>query len=61
LKPVNFKRLDNLVSFDDARLFTDIPVDVALQIIRKKLRNDNTLAEQPILKVEAIMELLEIF
>jgi hypothetical protein len=58
LKLANLKNFDNFVNFDDVILFTAIPVDVVLQIIRKKLHNDHTLAEQPILKVKAIIELL---
>jgi hypothetical protein len=49
-----------LVSFDVVSLFTDVPVDKALQVIRNKLHNDNTLAERPVLQVEAILELLEV-
>jgi hypothetical protein len=41
-------------------VFTNIPLDVALQIIRKKVHKGHTLAEQPILKVEAIMKLLTV-
>jgi hypothetical protein len=40
--------------------FTDIPIDEALQVIRNKLHNDDTLAELPVLQVEATMELLEV-
>jgi hypothetical protein len=36
------------------------PVTEALQVIRNKLQNDNTLAEQSLLQVEAIMELIEV-
>jgi hypothetical protein len=51
LKPVNLPRQDTLVSFDVVSLFTNIPVDRALQVIRNKLVNDNTLAERSIFKV----------
>jgi hypothetical protein len=60
LKPVNLQRQDTLVSFDVVSLFTNVPVDEALQVIRNKIENDNTLAERSILKVEAIMELLDV-
>jgi hypothetical protein len=60
LKPVNLRRQDTLVSFDVVSLFTNVPVDEALQVINNKLTNDNTLAERSILKVEAIMELLDV-
>jgi hypothetical protein len=60
LKCVNLQALDTLVSFDIVSLFTNVPVDEALQVIRNKLQNDNTLAERSLLQVEAIMELLEV-
>jgi hypothetical protein len=59
-KLVNLRRQDTLVSFDVVSLFTNVPVDEALQVVRNKLANDNTLAERSILKVEAIMELLDV-
>jgi hypothetical protein len=37
-----------------------VPVDEALQVIRNKLDNDDTLAESSILEVGAIMEILEV-
>jgi hypothetical protein len=48
------------VSFDTVSLFTNIPVDEALQVTRKKLHNDETLAERSVLQVEAVMGLLEV-
>jgi hypothetical protein len=41
-------------------VFTNVPVGKALQVIRNKLHNKDTLAEGPVLQVEAIMELLEV-
>jgi hypothetical protein len=60
LKSVNLRRQDTLDSFEVVSLFTNVPVDEALQAIRNKLTNDNSLAELPNLKVEAIMELLNV-
>jgi hypothetical protein len=60
LKPVNLQRQDTFVGFDVVSLFTNVPVDEALQAIRNKLANDNTLAQRSILKVEAIMELPDV-
>jgi hypothetical protein len=59
LKSVNLQSLDTLVSFDVC-LFTNAQVDEALQVIRNKLHNDGTLAEESVLQIEAIMELLEV-
>jgi hypothetical protein len=41
-------------------VFTYVPIDEALEVIRDKLSNDDTLAERSALQVEAIMELLEV-
>jgi hypothetical protein len=56
LKSVN---VQTLVSFDVVSLFTNVPIDEALQIIRSRLYIDNTLVEWSVLQVEAIMELLK--
>jgi hypothetical protein len=60
LKSVNLQSLDTVVSFDVVSLFTNAPVDEALQVIRNKLHNNNTLAKPAVLQVKAIMELLEV-
>jgi hypothetical protein len=60
LKSVNLRGQDILVSFYVLGLFTNVPVDEALQVIRSRIENDNTLTEPSVLKVEAIMELLDV-
>jgi hypothetical protein len=60
LKSVNIQSLDTLISFDVVSLFTNVPVDEALRVIRNKLYNDDTLVAQFVLQVEAIVELLQI-
>jgi hypothetical protein len=60
LKSVNLQSLQTLVSFDVVSLFTNVPVDEALPVIRNKLHYADTLAERPVLQVEAVVELLEI-
>jgi hypothetical protein len=60
LKPTKLHPFDTLVSFDVVSLFTNVPVDKALQVIRNKLQNDHTLTERSSLEVGAIMELLEV-
>jgi hypothetical protein len=60
LKTANLQSLDTLVNFDVVSLFTNVPVSEALQVIKNKLHNDATLAEQSVLQVEAIVELLEV-
>jgi hypothetical protein len=59
LKSVSLQSLGTLISFDVISLFTNVPVDEAQRVIRNRLCNDDTLAERSLLKVEAIMELLE--
>jgi hypothetical protein len=41
-------------------LFINVSVNKALQVIRNKLHNDDTLAERYVMQVEAIMELPEV-
>jgi hypothetical protein len=60
LKPISVHLLDILASFHVISLFTNVPVDEALQVIRNKLQNDHALTERSSLEVEAIMELLEV-
>jgi hypothetical protein len=60
LKSVNLQYSDTLISFDVVSLFTNVPVDEALRVIRNKLHSDDTLVERSALQVEAIMELLEV-
>jgi hypothetical protein len=60
LKSVNLQSSDNLLTSDVVSLFANVSNDEALQVIRNKLHNDDTLAERSPLQVEAIMELLEV-
>jgi hypothetical protein len=59
-KSANLQSSDTLVSFDVVSLFAHVPVDEALQVIRNKLQNDDTLAELFPLQGEAIEELLDV-
>jgi hypothetical protein len=59
LKSVNLQSSDTLVSFD-VSLFTNVPVNEDLQVIRNKLHNNDTLAEPSVLQVEPIVDLLDV-
>ena len=48
-----------MVSFDVVALFTSIPADLALQIVRDELQQDVTLTERTDISVTNIMKLLE--
>ena len=48
-----------LVSFDVSSLFTNVPIDEALQVIRDRLRGDETLVNRTTLSPDRVAELLE--
>ena len=47
-----------LVSFDVVSLFTNIPVDLAIKVATKRLRQDATLLQRTFLPVEDIIDIL---
>jgi hypothetical protein len=57
---INFQNEDNLLSFDVVNLFTNVPVEVGLQVIRSRLSADPSFPERSRLQVEDVMELLDI-
>ena len=48
-----------LVSYDVKTLFTSVPVDQALNVIERKLRQDLTLPDRSELNVDQLIQLLE--
>jgi hypothetical protein len=58
LKSVNVRDPNILVSFNVVSLFTNFPLEEVLDVIRNELLEDDILAEQPVLEVDAIRELL---
>ncbi len=49
-----------MVSVDVSSLFTNVPIDEAVSVIRDKLPNDESLDERTCLSPECITELLEV-
>ena len=47
-----------LGSFDVSSLFTNVPIDEAVRIIRERLRNDKTLCDRTTLSLDQVAELL---
>ena len=48
-----------LVSFDVSSLFTNVPVDEAISVIRRRIGEDEALGDRTILSPERVAELLE--
>ena len=49
-----------LVSFDVSSLFTNVPIDEAVQIIQDRLRKDEILCDRTTLSPDRVAELLEV-
>jgi hypothetical protein len=60
IKAINLQNENCLVSFDVFSLFTNIPVEEVLQVIRNRLNKDPTFPEHSSLQVEDVVELLDI-
>jgi hypothetical protein len=58
--PVKLQYLDTLVIFAVVSIFTNVPVNEALEVITNKPDNNYALAEACVLYFEAILELLEV-
>jgi hypothetical protein len=60
LKPIELQDQDILVSFDVVSLFTNVPIEESLQIIKTELDTDQEKIQHLNLKTEMIMEILEV-
>ncbi|XP_053400503.1 uncharacterized protein LOC128557292 [Mercenaria mercenaria] len=59
IKNLEVPPVKKLVSYDVTALFTSIPVDKAIKVIKERLKKDNTLKEKSILSVDEITTFLE--
>jgi hypothetical protein len=60
LSNIEFNSNNTLVSFDINSLFTNVPLDKTLNIVKTKLESDDTLATRTRLNISAIMELITV-
>ena len=51
---------EELVSYDVSALFTSVPVDKALDVVRARLEQDDTVSERTTLQIDEFIQLLEI-
>jgi len=59
MKNVSLKKDEELVSFDFVSLFTSIPVELAIQVAKDLLSNDDTLQDRTTIPVDDIVDLLD--
>ena len=60
IRGLQVKNEDKLISFDVKSLFTKVPIDLSLQIIDRRLREDNTLSDRTTLDPPTITTLTEL-
>ena len=49
-----------MVSFDVKNLFTQVPIDETLRVVREKLTSDQTLTERTSIPAQQLVELAEL-
>ena len=59
LRTCSWSDNDVMVSFDVVNLFTSVPVNLAVNILRDRLQNDDSLSERTDLFVEDLVDLVE--
>ena len=59
MKGITLQANESIVSYDVSALFTSVPIDPAINIIRRKLEMDQELHLRASMKVEQIISLLE--
>lgn len=59
LKTCSWSDNDVMVSFDVVNLFTSVPVNLAVNILKDRLLNDNSLSERTDLLVEDLVDLVD--
>ena len=61
IRDVHIDQGDQLISFDVISLFTQVPVDDALQVLEEKLNQDQTLDKRTSIPVAQVMHLTELW
>ena len=60
IRGLHVENEDKLISFDVKSLFTKVPIDLSLQIINRRLREDSTLSDRTTLDPPTITTLTEL-
>ena len=60
LQEVRIRPEDLLVSFDVTSLFTQVPIDEALEVVRARLTKDPTLTDRTCIPVPQLVELIKL-
>ena len=60
MRVVQVEKDELLVSFDVCSLFTNVPVDEAVKVIHRKVKQDKTVKDRTILSPDRRVELLEV-
>ena len=60
IKGLSLTDRDIMVSFDVSSLFTNVPIDEALDIVQQRLEQDSTLPDRTSLTVTSLMDLLRL-
>ena len=60
IKDLEVPPFQKLVSFDVSALFTSIPTDEAVRVIRQRLEQDNSWQDRTNLNVDQLTQLLEL-
>ena len=60
IRDIHIDQADQLISFDVTSLFTQVPIDDALQVLEEKLNEDQSLEERTSIPVAQVMHLTKL-